>query len=108
VSAAAEVTAPVKPTLHEIAAMPFPASRNAMRKHYNPHWGELTPDRPSDAVDKQFVVTIEYSTMRYDEEYLTITAATAEEAEHRARQEFRDEHSSDDEIDSVSVREQDA
>ena len=28
-----------KPTLHEIAAMPFPASRNAMRKNYVPKWG---------------------------------------------------------------------
>lgn len=32
-----------KPSLAEIAAMPFPASLNAMRQHYNPDWGK--PDR---------------------------------------------------------------
>jgi len=104
----AQVVAPVKPTLHEIAAMPFPASRDAMRQHYNPHWGEAMPDRPAGAVDKQFYVTIEYTTMAFDEEHVTVTAATAEEAEHIARKEFRDEHSADDEISEVSVREQDA
>lgn len=39
-----EAAPPVKPTLHEIAAMPFPASQEAMRKHYNPDWHKDLPD----------------------------------------------------------------
>lgn len=36
------------PSLHEVAAMPFPASLKAMREHYNPDWG-----RDRDAADLQ-------------------------------------------------------
>lgn len=32
-----------KPTLHEIAAMPYPSSEIAMRKHYNPDWHRDIP-----------------------------------------------------------------
>lgn len=32
--------APAKPSLHDIAAMPYPASVHAMRSHYNPLWGK--------------------------------------------------------------------
>lgn len=35
-----------KPTLHEIAAMPFPASALAVRQHYDPKWHTDVSDEP--------------------------------------------------------------
>ena len=41
---AARKAAAAKPSLHEIAAMPFPASMEAMRRHYNRDWHKPEPD----------------------------------------------------------------
>ena len=45
-----------KPTLHEIAAMPFPASQEAMRKHYNPDWHKELPEGK-----KMFRVSVDWT-----------------------------------------------
>jgi len=45
-----------KPSLHEIAAMPFPASQTAMRKHYNPDWHKDIPEGK-----KVFRVSVDWS-----------------------------------------------
>ena len=71
-----------KPTLHEIAAMPYPQSLQAMRKHYNPKWGAEIPDgvlKP-----KKFSVEVEYALHTYNDEVITVEAFTAEEAEELA------------------------
>ena len=48
------------PTLHEIAAMPFPASLNAMREHYNKDWGRPVPE-DSDGELRTYLVSVSYS-----------------------------------------------
>lgn len=75
-------TAP-KPTIQEIAAMPFPASVEAMRKHYNPHWGK---DVPEDGEKRTFDVRVEWS-VNGSESY-TVEAFSEDEAEDLALEEF--------------------
>ncbi len=67
------------PTLHEIAAMPFPASLNAMRKHYNKDWGKPVP---ADGMIRKFAVRIDV-TVPTTETY-QVEAFTAGEAEEEA------------------------
>lgn len=50
------------PTIHEIAAMPFPASRDAMRKFYNPYWGK---DLPAEAEKRPFRATVRWEASGY-------------------------------------------
>ncbi len=72
------------PTLHEIAAMPFPASLEAVRKHYDPKWGLDQPDGPG-----KFRVRFEWTISGFfDEE---IEAESAEEAEEIARERAADD-----------------
>jgi hypothetical protein len=66
-----------KPTLHEIAAMPLPASIEAMRKHYNPKWGMPVADggeRPT------FRVKVHYETRSEDYEIVDVEAFDEAEA----------------------------
>lgn len=72
-----------KPSLHEIAAMPFPLSREAMRQHYNPDWGRETSE---DGQKRKFRVRAEYSVTEYLD--CTIEAFTKEEAREEAEQEI--------------------
>lgn len=71
-----------KPTLQEIADMPFPASAEAMRKYYVHDWGRPAPD----GVDRKqtFRVEVEYSVSRIERSTLEIEAFSAGEAEELA------------------------
>lgn len=67
-----------KPSLHEIAAMPFPSSQNAMRKYYNPQWGKPIPD----GAEKQtYAVQIDFEVTLTDSRTVEVEAFTEEEAE---------------------------
>jgi hypothetical protein len=77
-----------KPTLHEIAAMPFPASEQALQKYYGV---EPWSDRAG-ADRKPFQVKITYSwseseTLTYD-----VVAADRQEAERLAEDLFDKDH----------------
>ena len=72
-----------KPSLHEIAAMPFPASQAAMRKHYNPHWGKEIPEG---AEKRKFTVSVDWTAS--GTEYYTVEAFTEDEAEDEAAEKF--------------------
>jgi len=90
-----------RPTLHEIAAMPYPASVEAMRKHYNPHWGEPLPDGGGDR--KKYVVTIDYSYRTEETTHYDIIASSKAEAKALARERFDDEHNYLDDLDVDTV-----
>jgi hypothetical protein len=75
--------AQTKPSIHEIAAMPFPASVNAMREHYNPNWGK---DVPEDGQKRTYRVTVEWEA-RGSETY-EVEAFSEDEAEDLAEAEF--------------------
>lgn len=79
-----------KPTLHEIAAMPFPASRNAMRKHYVHDWGVPIPD----GVDrkKSFKVEVSYTVTEKHDEIFEVEAFSEDEAKDLAQDKVADEH----------------
>lgn len=72
-------TGAVKPSIHEIAAMPFPASVNAIREHYDPKWGKDVPDGP-----RKFRVRAEYTISGTIDE--VIEAEDKDEAEDIARE----------------------
>lgn len=73
----------IKPTLHEIAAMPYPSSVRAMRKHYEPHWGKPVPEGGE---KRLFEVTVEWSARGH--ETYEVEAFTEDEAEDLAEIEF--------------------
>jgi hypothetical protein len=96
-----------KPTLHEIAAMPFPASVDAMRRFYNKDWGKPVPD---DGKLRAFKVRVDYSFSGSGSEALDIEAYTAEEAEEKALEELDGlvpDDADDWEADEVKVTETD-
>lgn len=68
-----------KPSILEIAAMPYPASEQAMRKHYDPHWRKY-----SNGDLAKFTVEIEYSTRTRKFWECEVEAADEEEAERIA------------------------
>ena len=72
-----------KPSLHEIAAMPFPASQEAMRKHYNPHWGKDVPD---DGEKRRYKVKVRW--IAEGSETYEVEAFSEDEAEELAGEEF--------------------
>lgn len=92
-----------KPTLHEIAAMPFPSSRSAMREHYDKAWG---CDAPDDGVMRKFAVTVDV-TLETSETY-TVEAFTEEEAEEVACGFAEDDHGHSAYVDVVKIAEIDA
>jgi hypothetical protein len=74
------------PTLQEIAAMPLPASRAAVRRYYDPLWGKIPdPDGP----ERPFKVEIEWEKKEEGTFATTITAGSQGEAEMLAEEEFR-------------------
>lgn len=77
------------PALHQIAAMPFPASMVAMRKFYNPNWHKPEPEEGE--VGK-WKVRISYSYREEETETLEVEAASQEEAESLAEAEFDKRH----------------
>jgi hypothetical protein len=47
-----------KPSLQDIAAMPYPASLKAMREHYQPDWGKPLPEGATEK--RNFEVTVRW------------------------------------------------
>lgn len=88
-----------KPTLHDIAAMPFPASRDAMRKHYNPKWGRDTGDGEL----RTFKVKVRYSYRVHEIETVEVEACDEEEAERLAEDEIEKVCAEDFDIDDVHI-----
>lgn len=84
-----------KPTLHEIAAMPFPASMLAMRKHYNPDW-HTDPPEGDRGIDRKWKVWITFEQRSQDEELIEVEAGSQDEAEELAMAKFEQSHDADD------------
>ncbi|MDX5984666.1 hypothetical protein [Sphingomonas echinoides] len=70
-----------KPTLQEIAAMPYPASLQACRRYYDRHWA-LFDDRG----EREIVVTIDFEVTSEDQRSYAILASSVEQAESEARE----------------------
>ena len=92
-----------KPTLHEIAAMPFPASMLAMRKYYNSAWGKFYEEGEVEA--RTFKVRVAYSWRESDERTYTIKAGSEEQAERIAEDMFDKDRTVEDgaDVDHVEV-----
>lgn len=73
-----------KPTLQEIAAMPFPASLLEVRRYYDPCWN-VNPD------GAEFRVTLDFEVREDRSVTYTIDARSADEAEATAREMLADE-----------------
>lgn len=80
-----------RPSLHEIAAMPFPASQDAMRKHYDPSW-----HRTGDEGKPLWRFAIEYSFVETETETFEVEAYDADEARELAKEQCREIHGSRD------------
>lgn len=87
-----------RPTLHEIAAMPFPQSVQAIRQHYDKNWGRFENGEP-----RAFEVTVRYSIYKTGSETYTVEAGSEEEAESKAEELFAAEYGDEAEIDSMEV-----
>ncbi len=92
-----------KPSLHEIAAMPYPASEKAIREHYDKHWHRYSNDEL-----KPFKVEIEYFVRTKEFWECEVEAADEDEAKKIAQDKFDDAdlgHSWDefDDIGNVTV-----
>ena len=75
-----------KPTLHEIAAMPYSQTADAVRRHYDPDWGKVTEDgEPSRIWRVRFRWTISGT---FDDE---IEADSEQEAREIAQEWARDD-----------------
>ena len=91
-----------RPTLQEIAAMPFPASQTAMRKHYDPSWGRVGEDGKP-----KWRVQVEYSYTETGSDTFEVEAFDKQEADNAARVQCEEENDYHDgfEIESVRVLE---
>lgn len=72
-----------KPSLHDIAAMPYPRSVEAMRKHYNPQWG-----KGKDGELQTWKVRLEYSYRTDDVWTCEVQAVDEDDAIRIAEDEF--------------------
>lgn len=86
----------MKPSLQDIANMPREAGLAAIRKHYDPTWGEPLPEDHGEL--REFNVTISYRTV--GQEYYTVMATSSADAEAKAEAKF-DADYSDADIDDV-------
>jgi hypothetical protein len=73
------------PTLHDIAAMPFPASVTAMRKYHDPSWGFPEPD---EGELRTFKVRVDWTVEGSDTVY--VKASDAAEAKEVAADQVAD------------------
>lgn len=91
------------PSLHEIAAMPFPASMLAMRKHYNKDWHKPEREFAGDTEIAQYRVEVSYSVRTEESVTYTVYAASLADAEEQAEKLFDNDRSidSDAEVDDV-------
>lgn len=90
-----------KPTLHEIAAMPFPASMLAMRKHYNPRWGKPID---GDGEMRTYKVKLDYSYTVNESDTFEVEALSEAEAEEQAIELLEKQCAEDFEVDDVDVK----
>lgn len=89
-----------KPTLQQIAEMPFPASERALFRHYG-----IRPKRENEVV-KNYSVEISYSWTEYGTMVLDVEAADENEAESIATDMFDDQcPETDADIRSIDVEE---
>lgn len=77
------------PTLHEIAAMPFPASVTAMRKHHDPSWGVPEPDEGD---LRKFRVRVDWTVTETGSDTVYVRAGDIAEAKELAADEVADMH----------------
>jgi hypothetical protein len=73
-----------KPTLKEIASMPYPTSERAMREHYDPQWGKAKPEGKL----RSYSVEVSYSFRGRDTWTTRVNAHDADEARELAGDEF--------------------
>lgn len=84
------------PTIHEIAAMPFPASQSARRKFYNPDWGKPIPDG---AEGKQtYRIRVRLSTRSSHTETIEVEAWSEDEARDQASDEACKKYDDEDDV----------
>ncbi|MFO6447837.1 hypothetical protein ACLBKU_11885 [Erythrobacter sp. NE805] len=67
-----------KPSLHEIAAMPFPASIGAMRKHYVHDWAKPLPEGATEKA--RYEVTLDLTVTSREVEIIEVEAWSEDEA----------------------------
>lgn len=92
---------PRKPTLHEIAAMPFPQSERALEEHYG-----VKPKREHrEGEIRTFEVVVRYSERINDSVMYEIEAASPKEAEEIAERRAGNEIPIDADIDDIEVSE---
>ncbi|MDF0489176.1 hypothetical protein PX554_13630 [Sphingomonas sp. H39-1-10] len=70
----------MRPTIQEIAAMPFPASREAVRRWLDPDWCRFDPD----AEPREVRVSIDYEITHEESLTVIVLARDAEEAKRLA------------------------
>jgi len=87
-----------KPSLHDIAAMPFPASMHAMRKYYDPSWAMACG-----GAGPRFRVTIFYTVPSQETEVFEVEAGSTDQAKAIAREIFDRVGPYDADVDDVDV-----
>lgn len=94
------------PTIHEIAAMPFPASVTAMRKYHDPSWGMPEPE---DGELRKFKVRIDWTVTETGSDTVYVRAEDAAAAKEQAADEVADMHGccGEFEVDHARVQEVD-
>jgi len=92
----------MKPTLQEIADMPFPRSINAVRKHYDRHYGVEAPE--GEDGKQLFSVEVEWSVLSDDSGTYDVWADNEEEAARKAC-DLVEENNGDVEIHSTKIME---
>lgn len=80
-----------RPTLHEIAAMPYPASIEAMREHYDRHWGKCSDGEEL----RTFKVAVTYETRSDVTEVVEVEAFSEAEALDLAEDKVAEEYMTD-------------
>ncbi len=86
-----------RPTLQEVAAMPWPASVAALRKFYDPYWAKFDfEDGP-----REVRVSIDSEVTRDETFSIAIEATSIEDAEKQAKAELREQVGK---VDIVAVR----
>lgn len=93
-----------KPSLHEIAAMPFSETMKAIRQFYDPKFG-IGGDAEQGAIE--FTVSIDWSYRRDECDQITVRADSLAEAREKAKDIWQDDIAcgEDPEIDHIDIRE---
>jgi len=91
-----------KPTLHEIAAMPFSETVKAIQQFYDPKFGVA---EPQDEGAIEFMVTVDWSYRHDESEQFTVRADSLAEARKKAKDIWQDDiaHGEDPELDHIDI-----